>query len=56
MTTCQVGPRYCPKCGKELDHNVSNCMSCGYRIKKGKVKQSFFPVIKEQKVPKDEQI
>ncbi|NVM34521.1 MAG: zinc-ribbon domain-containing protein [Candidatus Lokiarchaeota archaeon] len=34
MTNCSVGPRYCPKCGKELAPYVSVCIQCRYNIKK----------------------
>lgn len=48
MTACQVGPRYCPKCGKELPVNASLCISCGFRLKKEKVRHNFFPPAKER--------
>ena len=47
MTACQVGPRYCPRCGKELPNNASLCISCGSRLKKKKVRLNFFPPAKE---------
>jgi hypothetical protein len=38
MPDCTIGPKYCPKCGKELDPNGSVCNYCEYEFEKEKKK------------------
>lgn len=50
MTGCQVGPKYCPECGLELESNASVCIFCRNRLEQEKVKRIKFVKLKDESV------
>ncbi|MFX1390555.1 MAG: hypothetical protein ACFE9Z_10865 [Promethearchaeota archaeon] len=50
MADCTAGPRYCPKCGQELEMNQFICNQCGYKLDEKKIR---IPYSKFEKEPRE---